>query len=355
MNKATMTPLQKKYVKYVRNPIEAAYLRTIGNPGLLTPFEDDRDHISKFGFGIQKKYDILYPNLDIFRYQFNQDHFNICTFAAAVKAVSEQLSINLSVRFYVCVGKRWGRISGNGFCDQRTVLEILTKIGIVTYEEMPDEIGDLSWSQYSAWNTKCEMLYLNNPENRRFTGYEKLISEAAIDEAHDNGFVVVLASKWYEAMNQPNKVWFYLLRFIGAYIGGHQYRSTGRRMRGEHKDYSVPQTFGKYYGKDGCAWVETLFGKQFYSNYIVHYNDSPLLPLEVILPIFLQQHEGLMVKIHEHFGDPRCYVIEGGKKRHVRSDDNMKTYFDLEGKVGLTRVNKTVLDAIPEGEPYPFI
>ena len=339
--------------------IEALYQRSLGGTGLLYRY-DERDLQSEFGLSLFP-YKTKYENINYFRFQFNQNPFNICTFAAAVKAVSEQLCINLSVKFYVALAVKEGRVSGNGFADQRTILGYLikkqseddknTRVGIVTYEEMPDEVN-CTWKIYSEWTTQHQRILETNPPERCFTEYHALRNESSVLEAEDNGFVPITASKMYEEMIRPRGP-LYLMKMVGAYLGGHQYRSTGYRYRG--RDFATPQTFGSAFGDNGLAWSETLFGFNYYNTYILIRDGGPLLPMEVILPIFLKQHDGLMVKSFDWLGDSSCYVIKDGQKHYVSGTDNMKTFFDLKQKVGLTRIKKEILEAIPEGEPYPLI
>lgn len=347
-----MKKYQKIYWK-TRNILHAPILKLIGNKGLLTPRDNGKDYISEFGAGILH-YLPKHKSINLFRFQFNQSPFNICTFAAAIMAVSEQLGIRLSVRFYVIDAKRRGRINGNGFCDQRTVMDILCEIGIVTYEEFPDEINGMSWKQYSAITNEFLEIRtkVRNTKGRQFTEYKKIKTESGALEAIDNLFVLIMASKWLSGMNRPKAPKF-ILNMIGYFVGWHQYRSTGYREYGQ--DFATPQTFGEHYGDKGMAWSTTLFGKKYASTYYLHYQGGPLLPTSVLAPIFVRQNEGNMVKAYDHQGDPRCYVIENGKKRWVSGDDEMHTFFSLFEKKGLIRINKKLLEAIPQGENYPLI
>lgn len=254
------------------NILLVCLLRAIGNKGMLPNFKDKRDKKSSFGIFFSK-YTTLYDELSRFKYQFNQGSFNICVFAAAVMALSEQLGIRLSVRFIVCVAKKLGYITGNGWSYQRAVLKIFKKVGVVSYDKMPDEVQNLSWDEYSDWTPYCEQL-LPEAAKLKITGFEKLLSESAILEAVDSGYIVFTASKWYHAMFNPFAPNFFL-KMEGRFLGGHAYRITGYRKKGE--DFETPQTFGPGYGYNGKAWSQTTIGIKYYDNWICHFNSKPTL------------------------------------------------------------------------------
>jgi hypothetical protein len=253
------------------NILFSYYLRIIGGKGMLPNKKDKRDQESDFG--LWKKYKAIHKELSRFKYQFNQNPFNICVFASAVLALSEQIGQRLSIRFTVCVAKKMGYITDNGWSYQRAVLKIFNKVGAVPYEKMPDEVGNLTWEEYSGWTPYCEEL-LVEATKLKISGYKKLRNENAILEALDNGFIVFTASKWYHAMFNPFAPNFFL-KMEGGFAGGHAYRITG--YRGSGADFETPQTFGPNYGDNGKAWSETTLGTKYYDNWICHFNDKPTL------------------------------------------------------------------------------
>lgn len=339
-----MNKLRKQYQK-VENIVMAFILRLLGNKGMLRHIEDKRDFVSEFGGSLfyKTKQTAISLALYIFR-QIN----NICVFASGVLGLSEQLGIRFSVRFATKLARKLGMTNGNGFSYQRAWLEIITKYGAVPYEDCPDE--DMSnWNEYSKWTTHDQYLLDNVAPQFKMSTYRVLKNENAILEALDNGYIPLIASAWYSDMNSPRGPLYYL-KMIGRYIGGHAYRLTGYRNKG--MDYETLQTFGKQYGQDGKAWLESTFGKGYFTNYIVEYEGKPTMPVEKLLPTFLEQNKGKMVKCVE---DSACYVIDGGVKKWVSGADEMKTYFHLEKTKGLTIVKKQLLEAVPRGEDYPLI
>lgn len=331
----------------ILNILLTPILRLIGNKGMLPHRKDKRDLISDFGsvFSYKTKFNYL----EYYSYTFRQVN-NICVFASAVLAVSEQLGIKFSVQFAVKLGKKLGMISGNGYSYQRAVLEMFTKYGLVPHEYMPSEdIGD--WRKFSEWTQEAQDLLDNIAPNFKFTKYRKLRNEDAILEALDNDYRPITANGWWSGMSSPKSPLF-LLKAIGRYIGGHAFRLVGYRKRAGDYDEITKQTFGDNYGDNGKAYLESSFAKGYFENYIFEYNGGPMLPIEKLLPTFIKQNEGKMVKCNE---DSACYVIEGGVKKWVSGADDMKTFWHLKETKGLTIVKKQLLEALPRGEDYPLI
>ncbi len=337
--------------------IQAKAMRVLGlGTGLLYK-QDDRDKFEdKFGiFGGSKP---KYESLSHFRYQYEQRPNNTCTQCGVILALSEQMSVRWAIDPVTKLLVKQGLIRDNGFCAQHPPM------GAVTYNpEKPDRLcglipnhllpdgKNLPWSQLKQWTSQVQRAYEDIAPEYYMTGYKRLMSEQAVIEAMEAGFVPIIASKWHSEMNRPFGPNFFL-QFRGYVVGGHQYRLTGYRKSGS--DFENGQSFGENYGLKGRSYNETVFGSGYYEVWIMEHNGSPLIPMDKLLPLFLVQHEGLMVKAHDYHNDPTCYVIQGGVKRYVSGNDNMRTFQRLEQSVGLTRVNKTVLEAVPQGQDYPL-
>lgn len=317
----------------------------MGNKGLLPTKKDKRDLESSLGGSFMYK-----PKMNersFFTYQFTQRD-NICTAAGAALAISEQTGIRWSVKALMRMMVKEGMVTGNGFSYQRAPLKIITKYGLIPYHLMPDE-NDRGWEDYSKWDEETARLYRDIAPKYKFTEYKKLSNEVAVLEALDSSYVPITASSWYSGMNRPEPS-NYFLDFVGGYVGGHQYRITGYRRQGA--DFETPQSFGENYGDHGKAWSKTVFGKGYFDNWILEYNGTPTLPIDVLLPLFIEQQEGKLVRSPEN---SKCYIIEKGKKRYVSGEDNMATFFHLQKEKGLTYVKHELLIATPNGVPYPFI
>lgn len=253
------------------NKLLPLILKIRGNRGLLPSRFDFRDHIAMLP-GVSR---VDIPTSK-FQYQFNQNPFNICSFASTILALSEQIGVRLSVRFMVALAQREGYITGDGFSYQRASLKILKKYGAVRYEDCPDETTGLSYEEYSEWKPEYESL-LKKAEEFRITSYEKLVNEYEITRAVNAGYVPTTASKWFQGMFNPFAPDFFL-QATGKNVGGHAYRVTGYRTNAkntEDQDLETPQTFGALYGDNGKAWSATLFGVNYYDTWIVRFNGQP--------------------------------------------------------------------------------
>lgn len=311
--------------------------------GLLPTRKDPKDRIAKFGGFYRSVYKTKKQNYSVFKYQYTQKD-NICTAAAAVLAVSEQIGVRFSIKAVMARMVKDGQVNGNGFSHQRAPLDVMVKYGLVPYEDCPDE-NDKGWADFSRWTPEMERLYKEVAPTYKMHEYKKLTDEGAILEALDAGFCVVSASDWYSSMNRPNGP-LYLLKMIGGKIGGHQFRTAGYRNNG--LDFETPQTFGRFYGSNGKAWSESIFGRGYYENFIIYGNvDMPILPIEIVLPIFLKQNEGKIVKGSTN----SCFLIQNGKKCGIINED---IFNRMRAEIGEDKVDLNVkdylLNAVPEGE-----
>ena len=359
----------KKHIKIlwkVRNHLEMILHRVVGGKGLLSHKEDHRDknHIyrpEEGGKGMKKLGGRIEEVFSRFKYYFNQHPFNICVFASAVIAFSEQEGIRFSVRWAVKNAKRLGLTSGNGYSYLRAMGKVATDVGFIPYELMPDEpVGALrSWSKYSEWTDADERL-LEVAKKYRSHDYRWITSERSLVQAIENGYVPCTGSKWFSEMNNPKGPSF-LLRFLGYYIGGHAYRITGWSFFAKY--FETPQTFSKSYGDNTKAWVDNPFKTGMtYGVYVLG-----KLPLDIKTRHFKQYYEGKVVKVED---DPKCYYIENGKKRHIttieifwytinklKQKPTRSTDIETDTNIGPSTVfddsvNKEVLDSIPKGHDF---
>lgn len=260
-----------------KNVVQTPVLKVMGNRGLLPTKYDPRDHISDLGLS-WFTYTPKQKQLSHFKFQFNQNPFNICSFAAGILALSDQMGIRLSVRFAVALAVKLGYVTGDGFSWQRAILDIMHNYGAVLYTLVPDEINGMNFEEYSKWLPEYDKILAEEAPKIKI-GYKKLSSERGILEALDNGFVVITASKWYQDMFNPFAPNFFL-KMTGFPIGGHAYRITGYRESLEEKgdwDLETPQTFGESFGDKGKAWSATTIGLKYYNNWYCHFNGKPIM------------------------------------------------------------------------------
>lgn len=312
----------KKILWKISNFLEAKYLWFRGGRGLLREKLDNKDYL-----GLIEGHLTDVESVDMDKYRFDQARFNICVFAAFTILMSNQNGIRFSTRFLVKLAKREGYITGNGWSFLKAAMKCAKKYGMLPYELMPDEIGGKSWGEYSKWTKEDEKL-LEVAKEYKIKQYRKLIREKEVLQALNNGYGIFTALTWYSLMNYPKAPDWLILKG-GHKIGGHAIDIAGHRNYGE--DYRNPQTYGDDYGDKGLGWFESIFTNFFFSRYIV----SKLSP-ETRHNHFLEHYEGKMVRSKE---DPKCFVIQDGKKFHIPT---MPLYFEVKNKIGQHNVDESV-------------
>lgn len=333
---------QKIYWK-ARNAVQAPFLRILGNPGLLTDREDPRDYEADLGIGWV--YKTKHESISHFLHQYKQ-YDNICTAAGSSKRLSDQIGVEVSAKATMRKMVQKGQVSGNGFSYTRAPLEVYTEDGIVTVDQVPDA-NDQGWNEFKRWDNETAKAFADT--TLKATLYERLVNEYAVLEAIDQGYCPIFGSSWYSDMNTPRPPHF-LLQFTGWYLGGHLQGLGGYKNFGQLKE--TPETFSEKYADGGKAWSKTIFGKGYFTPYIIKFDGKPMPSLDLLLPIFIRQNEGRLVRSKE---DARCFVIDRGVKHYVSGDDGMRTFFHLQDTIGLKYVKRELLGAIPEGSPYPLI
>lgn len=333
-----------KHLYKISNWLEARYkaawqfLSEGGPTGLLHHKRDTRDRIADLGL---LEYKQKHETVSVFDGQiFNQNPFNICVFASRCMGASAQQGIRFSVRWDVIVARRKGWLTGDGWSYLRAENDIGHKIGRLPYEHLPDEINGMSWNEYSRISDEEYHRLLQIAQKYKIPEYRKIRSVSAALKALEKGFALFTAVRWYTGNNHlqaPD----YILKFNGAYYGGHAIYVTGKENWGAK--YENPQTFGKSYGKEGVAYLEHLFGSNNFAIYI-----EEMLQLDVRYEHAVEFYDGKMVGT---LNEPECYVIQGRKKRHV---PDMKIYHEVAKVQGRPHyvIKKDVLDKIPLGRTY---
>ncbi len=333
-------PLPQKLYWKTRNNVEYLFHSATGKgSGLLSHREDERDR--NFGFGIT---DVVYKpqhtefSLDL-GYRLDQSPNNDCVFASRILGRSFQDSIRWSLRWDVKLGRRLGYIKGNGWSSLRAENKIAVEYGRIPYVLMPDEVNGRSWEEYSKWTPEDEALL---PVSAQFK-VEKYMSVFTTGQAYkaiEQGYTLFTALDWYSEMNRPpahdNK-----LVAQGSYIGGHAIEICGYKDTGAL--FENVQTFGPFFGQGGKVYVESLFGKGKSPIYVEeHY--SPEIKAHYITSY-------LSGRVVRSAHNPKCYLIEEGKKRYIESLDLYWKAAALSGKQH-ELVPQDGLDLIPEGTLY---
>jgi hypothetical protein len=328
----------------LKNAVKAQVISLVQSQptGLLAHPEDARDHnAEELGvFMKERKRDewSIFDGLIL-----NQQPDNTCVFFSRAQGASHQQGIHLSARWLVVVAYRNGWLSKDGFSTLEVGNKIPYNIGYVPEYECPSDRSRFSSFKHFVSMENAEFIRLSKiAEKFRTSEYRKIHTDSTAYEALDNGHTLFVGYKWYSNNNYPAR-FNYVLPFTGSLQGGHACELSGYKMNLKEN----PQTFGKQYGKNGMVYTRD------FSHYGIYIED--MLPLESRLEAWKKQYEGKMVKVADHFDDPKCYVIQDGVKHHVRGDDGMKTFFKLKSEIGLSYVQKELLDAIPEGNHYEYV
>lgn len=318
-----------------RNFVSRAIQSLAGGTGLLAHRKDIRDFI----FGEVSVIDRP-QNVSIDKgYRFDQNPFNICVFASRALGRSMQNNIRLSVRWDVKVARKMGWLSGNGWSYLRAENDLGKKIGCLPYELMPDETIGFSWEEYSKW-TEADNNLLPIAAKFKIPNYYQVQSRAGAVKAIDEGRALFTAGKWYYEMNRPHPP-KYMLEMMGGIVGGHAFHYPEYYNWGD--DFGTVQTFGEFYGDNGKARVDNIFGSDKYAIYVE--DDFNAESHKFYL---LECCQGKAVKGI----NPPIYLIDGMEKRAFKDWDSYKLWCEQNAK----EINKFIntkdeaLALIPDGE-----
>lgn len=251
----------------LRNIVQAFYLYHFekGNSGLLTPRENNKDKPYLGIYAAVPKFDelSLIHNPD---WVFNQDFLNICVFAGGVMGLSHQTKKRFSIKFAVKLAKKLGYITKNGYSFQKAILKIVTKYGLLPYEDMPDEING-SWEEYSKYDVTKEQF--KKAAQYKFPAYRRLTGIGEVITALEEGLVIHTANMWWTDMNTPNPPDYYL-KVGGHKVGGHAWCVPGYGRKDTSLKYNqMLNSYGKRYADNGTARIEDIFNNNQYPVYVV--------------------------------------------------------------------------------------
>jgi len=304
--------------------------------GVLPDKKDLRDHLWVQSSGYKKIHLLqdVATNYDVKDWRFDQYPFNICVFASSMMGASWQEGIRFSVRWMVKLARKNRMITGNGFSYLRAPKKLAYHFGMLPYEEMPDEIGSMSWEEYSRWTPEDEEL-LEVAKHYKISEYTRLTKTEQAYKALDCGYTLHTASKWYSSMMMPKAPRF-LLQPAGRKLGGHAYADTG------YNDnlFIVTNSFGTDWGDEGQAHDAGLFELHDYGVYV-----QELLEMKQKLHYYFKYHNNKCVK----GTSGTIYLIEDCGKRPFKKWGD---YLVWCGKQGISSnsyslVRDDVLKSIP--------
>jgi hypothetical protein len=242
----------KKLFWIIRNATSVIVQSLFGGTGALGHKEDARDKVYAGSLIVDRQKDSSFDT----GLRLDQNPFNVCVFYSRTTGRSMQNGIRFSARWDIKVARKNGWLTGNGWSYLRAENDIGKHIGLIPYELMPDEIGFMSWDEYSKWTEEDERL-LEVASHFKVPNYSRVFTKSGAVSAISEKKALFTAGKWYYAMNRPQPSRF-LLEPAGGFVGNHAYCLVAYRDYGD--DFLTPQTFGDNFGDKGAAWVDNIFG-----------------------------------------------------------------------------------------------
>ncbi len=257
---------------------------------------------------------------------FDQEEFNCCVFAAGVMAVSYQEGKRFSVKFAVKVAMYRGWIKGNGWSYLRAVLKVWEEYGGLDYADMPDEVGDQSFEEYSKWDVTAEQL---EKAKKNCVNYRIIKNEAEAREAIRGGYCVLSGGDWWSEMNDPKGPDFYLEQ-KGYVITAHMTVLTGC----DDKGWINTQTFGKDFADQGKARFRSIVGKGRFTLYVID-KQKDRRDIDRVMSVY----ENQMIRCE---GSDKWFTIKDGRVYEIPAGTpGTDTFYYLP---------KSVILSIPGGE-----
>ncbi len=186
-------------------------------------------------------------------YRFDQKRLNICVFASRVQGISTQTGTEYSVRWDVKVAKKLGLITGKGWSHLRAENHIGRHIGRVPKAYMDDEIGDMSFKEYSKWTVEDDQLLKHIAPLHKNKGYYRILSTDQAKLALQQGYILFTATKWSVDMDFVETPFH--VKHGGMHMCDHAFMVSGY----DGDWWETTQTFGNGYGEKGKMWLDDIF------------------------------------------------------------------------------------------------
>ena len=273
--------------------------------------------------------------------------FNTCTFASAVVAKEVDEGVRLSVRFLVCLGRREGIISGDGYSNLRAVQLLLQKYGCCEERLLSEGNNNITWEEYSN-PLLLTQERIKNAALHKTQSFWKISNKNEALKALDDCRPLVWGSLWKTNFNMNGGFSFpwILDYFKGQSIGGHAIEGGGYKVKYQEKQVlSSQNSYGANYG-DGAKFYVLLndFEKQI-NTYGCFINSD----ISKDAGKFLRDNNGKLIKSKN---TPDVWFIENGKKRWFEDELVLWAYgFKLSD---ITEDSEDVLPQIERGNDFVF-
>jgi len=310
------------------------------NLGLLPHIKNDNDF--KFGlFGF--RYKPKHKKLELETLSTKDQYKNTCGWNASTGAKERDENCLLDPRTMVLLGKREGKISGDGFSSLKGNEEILKNFGVG--EEKLITRPYRNWKEYSDISLLSQKV-LENCSTHRSDSYWEVERLSEVYKALDEGRTVKIGIDWYTGYNMNNgfKSPFIIEKESGYRVGGHAiflegYDHTGNKI--DKKILTNKNSFGEQWGDKGNFYItEDMLIKN-----INKYGAFVNMDIKSDIGKALMEMDGKDVKVE---GNPAVYHIQRGVKK-VYPDEITFEAFDRSWKK-IELVKERILNEIPNGD-----
>jgi len=272
--------------------------------------------------------------------------YNTCQFNSAVGAKEIDEGVKLSTRFLVCMGRKLGLISGDGFSNIKTGDLILQKYGVCEYQFLPDT-NELSWEEYSSFSVISPSM-IANALKHKIQSYWFVRNYNQAVKALDKGHPVRFGVGWRTSMNMSGGFSVpWLLNFLLGYlVDGHAIYAFDWNLNYQGKKVlKCVNSYGTVYGDGGFMYItEDDFNRE-----VAEYGATANLDIPRSQAEWLITNSGKIVK---ELNGNKIYFIGNGVKQMI---PDMATFFAYNFKKDEILIDEeNMLPNIPSGETFNF-
>jgi len=307
------------------------FLKIKGGLNPLPSDERDLGFWQIFGSEYKQKYQEKKLNPLTVKSQF----FNTCGWTASTGAKEIDEGVELDERTLVMIGRREGKISGDGFSNLRDNEKMLQDFGVAEKGFLKDDFKN--WDEFSNPKLLTTEI-INNAVKHKTKTYLRIYKISEIYKAIDEGRPVKIGIDWATGFNQGEGFSFpYIIqKIIGWIVGGHALYIYGYNQNYKNFNVSIVRnSFGNDWGDKGDLYIT----EQFLQNQIDKYGAYINYDIDIDIAKWIINYQNKIIKTKNN---PTVYLIEQNKKRkftdlatfyaHGYLDENIITvdneYFD---------------------------
>ena len=307
------------------------------NLGLLPHIKDEKNlKVGIFGWG---KYKPKHDKIVLEVLSHKNQYKNTCGWAATAGSKERDEKYLLDTRTIVCVARREGKISGDGFSSLKANEEVLHNFGIGEYRHLQG-FRYRNWNEYSDSKLLTPKL-LSNMQDHKTDSYWEVERTDHLYKYIDEKRTIKIGIDWATGFNIKNgfKAPWIISKIIGYVVGGHAMFVKG--YDATKNLFIIQNSFGKDWGDHGDLYIEEKWLQKQINKYGAFVN----LDIKSDIGKILMEMDGKNVKAE---GNSAVYHIQKGKKKVYPDSPSYFAYnksFD-----GIELVDQRILDEIPESD-----